>query len=53
MICDPGIPAKSYDEITLMALDKTYLNHDLANFSFTAWENRKVLYNPDIAEFSK
>ena len=53
MICDPGIPAKSYDEITLMALDKTYLNHDLANFSFTAWENCKVLYNPDIAEFSK
>ena len=32
MICDPGIPAKSYVEIALMALDKTYLNHDLANF---------------------
>ena len=36
MIRDPGIPAKSYDEIALMALDKIYLHHDLANFSFTA-----------------
>ena len=32
-----------------MALDRTYLHHDLVNFLFTARENyHKVLYNPDM-----
>ena len=49
IIRDSGILAKPYDEIPLMALDRTYLHHDLVNFLFTARENyHKVLYNPDM-----
>ena len=41
--------AKPYDEIPLMALDRTYLHHNLGNFLFTARENyHKVFYNPDM-----
>ena len=44
-----GILAKPYNEIPLMALDRTYLHHNLVKFLFTARENyHKVLYNPDM-----
>ena len=46
---DLGMLAKPYDEIPLMALDRTYLHHNLVNFLFTARENyHKVFYNPDM-----
>ena len=49
IIRDLGILAKPYDEIPLMALDRTYLDHDLVNFLFTARKNyHKVLYNPGM-----
>ena len=49
IIRDSGILAKPYDEIPLIALDRTYLHHDLVNFLFITRENyHKVLYNPDM-----
>ena len=49
IIRDSGVLAKLYDEIPLIALDRTYLHHDLVNFPLTARENyHKVLYNAGI-----
>ena len=49
IIRDSGILTKPHNEIPFMALDRTYLHHDLVNFLFTARENyHKVLYNPDM-----